>query len=204
MTLALAQTDLKSFQQTVDIGQERYKTGDISEGDLLKIQLQLLQFQTDVSQARLARVQALTMLRQLLGYESVPPDYDVAGDLSYQALTGGKEDLQAMALRQRPDLLAARQTVIAARSQYALAKANGKQDVTLTFDYDHVSASNNGSFFFNMNLPIFNRNQGEIARTNFVIDQAQEQEKATSETFLSDVNTAYEWLRTNNEVIQLY
>jgi cobalt-zinc-cadmium efflux system outer membrane protein len=203
-TLALAQTDLKSFQQTVDIGQERYKTGDISEGDLLKIQLQLLQFQTDVSQARLARVQALTMLRQLLGYESVPPDYDVAGDLTYQALTGGKEDLQAMALRQRPDLLAARQAVIAARSQYALAKANGKQDVTLTFDYDHVSASNNGSFFFNMNLPIFNRNQGEIARTNFVIDQAQEQEKATSETVLSDVNTAYEGLRTNNEVIQLY
>jgi cobalt-zinc-cadmium efflux system outer membrane protein len=203
-TLALAQTDLKSFQQTVDIGQEQYKAGDISEGDLLKIQLQLLQFQTDVSQARLARVQALTMLRQLLGYGSVPDDYDVAGDLAYQQINAGKEDLQAMALRRRPDLLAARQAVIAAQSQYELAKANGKQDVTLTFDYDHVSASNNGSFFFNMNLPIFNRNQGEIARTNFVIDQAQEQEKATSETVLSDVNTAYEGLRTNNEVIQLY
>ncbi len=203
-TLDLANSDLKGFQQTVDIGQEQYKAGDISEGDLLKIQLQLLQFQTDVSQARLARVQALTMLRQFLGYGSVPADYDVAGDLAYQAITVGKEDLQAMALRQRPDLLAAHQAVIAAKSQYDLAKANGKQDVTLTFDYDHVSASNNGSFFFNMNLPIFNRNQGEIARTNFVIDESVEQEKAASETVMSDVENAYEGLRTNNEVIQLY
>jgi outer membrane protein, heavy metal efflux system len=203
-TLALAETDLKSFQQTVDIGREQYKAGDISEGDLLKIQLQLLQFQTDVSQARLARVQALTMLRQLLGYGSVPADYDVSGDLAYQPVNAGKEDLQAMALRQRPDLVAARQAVIAAQSQHGLAKANGKQDVTLTFDYDHVSASNNGSFFFNMNLPIFNRNQGEIARTNYVIDQAEETEKATAETVMSDVNNAFEGLRSNNEVIQLY
>jgi cobalt-zinc-cadmium efflux system outer membrane protein len=67
-----------------------------------------------------------------------------------------------------------------------------------------VSASNNVSFFFNMNLPIFNRNQGEIARTNFVIDQAQEQEKAAGETVLSDVENAFEGLRSNNEVIQLY
>jgi cobalt-zinc-cadmium efflux system outer membrane protein len=203
-TLELAETDLKSFQQTVDIGREQYKAGDISEGDLLKIQLQLLQFQTDVSQARLARVQALTMLRQLLGYGSVPADYDVSGDLAYQQLNAGKEDLQAMALRQRPDLVAARQAVIAAQSQYALAKANGKQDVTLTFDYDHVSASNNGSFFFNINVPIFNRNQGEIARTNYVIDQAEEQEKAAADTVMSDVENAYEGVRTNNEVIRLY
>ena len=69
-TLELAQQDLKSFQNTVDIGEARYKAGDIGEGDLLKIKLQMLQFQTDVSAAQLARVQALSDLRQLLGYES--------------------------------------------------------------------------------------------------------------------------------------
>ena len=56
----------------MDISQERYKAGDISEDDYLKIKLQLLQFQTDASQAQLARIQALSDLRQLLGYESVP------------------------------------------------------------------------------------------------------------------------------------
>src|SRR6266849_10926731 len=101
--LELAGQGLKSFQQTVDISEARYKAGDISEGDNLKIRLQLLQFQTDVNAARLAKVQALVSLRELLGYESVPADYDVAGELAYQLLEKNAEDLQAMALRQRPD-----------------------------------------------------------------------------------------------------
>src|ERR1700744_1294728 len=73
-TLALANEDLKSFENTVEIGESRYKAGDISEDDLLKIKLQLLQFQTDVSAAKLARVQGLSDLRQLLGYESISAD----------------------------------------------------------------------------------------------------------------------------------
>src|SRR3984957_4401021 len=64
-TLALAMQDLKSFQNTVDISEARYKAGDIGEGDLLKIKLQMLQFQTDVSAPQLARVQGLSDLRQL-------------------------------------------------------------------------------------------------------------------------------------------
>ena len=59
-TLDLAETDLKSFQQTVDLGELRYKKGAISEDDYLKIKLQLLQFETDVEQAQLARTQGLS------------------------------------------------------------------------------------------------------------------------------------------------
>ena len=70
---------MKSFQNTVDISQARYKAGDISEGDYLKIKLQLLQFQSDVSQAQLAKIQALVGLRQFLGYQSVGADFDVSG-----------------------------------------------------------------------------------------------------------------------------
>ena len=82
--LDLAEQDLASFQQTVDISQAPFQAGAMSEGDLLKIKLQLLQFQMDVSAAKLARVQALASLRQLLGFESVPENYDVVGDLEYQ------------------------------------------------------------------------------------------------------------------------
>ena len=122
-TLDLAQEDLKSFQNSVDISQARYKAGDISEDDFLKIKLQLLQFQTDASQAQLAKVQALSDLRQLLGYESVPADYDVAGSFDYQPLNAQLEDLQAKALATRPDLRAAQQGVTAANSQYELAES---------------------------------------------------------------------------------
>ena len=86
-TLDLAQQDLKSYQNTVDISESKYKSGGISENDFLKIKLQLLQFQQDVQQAELARTQALSDLRQLLGYESVPADYEVAGAFDYQPLS---------------------------------------------------------------------------------------------------------------------
>jgi cobalt-zinc-cadmium efflux system outer membrane protein len=203
-TLELAEQDLKSFQQTVDLGEIRYKGGAISEDDYLKIKLQLLQFETDVQQAQLARVQALSDLRQLLGYESVSPDYDVTGLFDYQPLKGNLEDLQMKALQNRPDLRAAQQGVTAADSQYQLQKAIGKVDVTVQANYSHVNGINTATFFGSVPLPIFNRNQGEIARSRFAITQVQEQEKATNGQTFTDVRDAYEGLRTNDKVVTLY
>jgi cobalt-zinc-cadmium efflux system outer membrane protein len=203
-TLDLALQDMKSFQNTVDISEARYKAGDISEADYLKIKLQLLQFQSDVAQAQLAKTQALVGLRQFLGYQSVPEDFDVTGDFEYKPVTLKLEDLQQLALQSRPDFRAAQQGVTAAKSQYELAKANGKVDVTGTFNYDHVSDANTGSFFGSFQIPIFNRNQGEIARTNYAINQAQELELAASDQVLSDVLTAYEGVRDNDQVVSLY
>jgi len=203
-TLQFALQDLQSFQQTVDIGEEQFKAGYIGEGDYLKIKLQLLQFQTDVSSARLAKVQALVGLRELLGYNAVPADYDVTGDLAYQPLKGNREDLQIRALRERPDFHAAELGVTAARSQILLAKANAKVDVNGTGDFSHVGGQSTASLFVNFELPVFNRNQGEIARTGYALTQAQEQQQAASDTVLSDVANAYEAVRSNDEVVQLY
>jgi cobalt-zinc-cadmium efflux system outer membrane protein len=203
-TLELAEQDLRSFQQTVDLSDLRYKAGAISEDDFLKIKLQLLQFETDVQQAQLARVQALSDLRQLLGYESVSADYDVAGPFDYQPLKGNVEDFQLKALQNRPDLRAAQQGVTAANSQYQLQRAIGKVDVTVQGNYSHVNAINAATFYGSIPLPIFNRNQGEIARARFAITQAEEQEKATNGQALTDVRDAYEGLRTNDKVVTLY
>jgi len=203
-TLQFALQDLQSFQQTVDIAQAQLKAGSISEGDYLKISLQLLQFQTDVSAARLARVQALVGLREFLGYNAVPTDFDVIGDLAYQSLKANLEDLQTRALRDRPDFRAAELGITAAQSQILLAKANGKVDINGTYDFTHVSAENTASIFVNFQLPFFNRNQGEIARTGYALTQAQEQEQAASDTVLSDVSNAYEAVRSNDEIVQLY
>jgi len=203
-SLDFARQDLKSFQNTVGISEYQYKAGAISEGDFLKIKLQLLQFQTDVSAAQLAKQQALAALRQLVGFESVPADFDVAGELRYQKLPGNLEDLQALALKDRPDLRAAEQGITAAQSQYALAKANGKVDVTGTFNYTHVSGFNSSSITVNVPLPIFNRNQGEIARTDYAIAQAQQLQQEASEQVMTDVRSAYEAVRSNDQTLRIY
>jgi cobalt-zinc-cadmium efflux system outer membrane protein len=203
-TLDFALEDLKGFQQSVDISEIQLKAGYIGEGDYLKIKLQLLQFQTDVSSARLAKVQALVALREFLGYNAVPADYDVVGDLTFQPIKGNLEDLQARALRERPDFRAAELGVTAAQSQIALAKANAKVDVNGTYEFTHVSGENTASIFANFELPIFNRNQGEIARTGYALTQSQEQQLSTSDTVLSDVANAFEAVKSNEEVVQLY
>lgn len=202
--LDLAEKDLASFQQTVEISENKFKAGAMGEGDLIKIKLQLLQFQMDVSAAKLARVQALASLRQFLGYESVPESYEVVGDLEYKPVKLGEDDLKALALRSRPDLRAAILGVTAARSQYTLAKANGKKDLGVTFTYNHLGGVNTGSLFFNIQLPIFDRNQGEIARTRYAITQSQELSSEQSSIALTDVTNAYESLRTSDQVVQLY
>ena len=202
--LDFAQKDLDGFQHTVSISESRLKVGDMSEGDFLKIKLQLLQFQTDVSAAQLAKVQALAALRQFLGFDSVPDNYVCDGDLVYETVHGNAEDLKALALRSRPDLTAAILGVTAARSQEALAEANGKRDINATFSYTHTAGQSSGAFFFNMDLPIFDRNQGNIAHARYAITQAQEQASEASEQVMTDVADAFENLRTNDKIIQLY
>ena len=202
--LDLANQDLASFQQTVDIAKAQYQAGAISEGDLLKITVQLLQFQTDVSSAKVAKAQALASLREFLGYDAVPANYDVEGDLTYQPLQLNRDDLLLKALKNRPDLLAARQGVQAAESQYRLAKANGKVDVTGALTYTHVSDENTLGVAVSLPLPIFDRNQGEIARTRYARTAAQETAYAASDTVLTDVNSAYEAFLGNQEVVNLY
>lgn len=203
-TLELANEDLKSFQSTVAIAEQRYKAGDIGEGDLLKIKLQLLQFQTDVSAAQLARAQGLSDLRQLLGYESIGPNYDIAGSFKYQPVKGSLDDFQAKALQDRPDLQQARLGVTAAKSQYELQKANGKRDFTGQINYSHLAYLNDISVFGQMEIPMFDRNQGEIARAGFGITQAQQQEISASGQVITDVRDAYENLRSNDKIVRLY
>lgn len=203
-TLDFAQQNLANFQQTLNVNEERYKKGAISEGDLLKIKLQMLQFQDDVSATRLAHQQALVGLRQLLGYDAVPSNYDVIGGLTYRPLHVNKEDLQALALHIRPDLRAAKESITAAMSNYRLAKANGKRDLTTTAGYTHVGAANNASFIFNIEIPIFDRNQGNIALAHAQITQSQEDEIAVHEAVLSDVSTAYDAVKTGEQIVQLY
>jgi cobalt-zinc-cadmium efflux system outer membrane protein len=140
----------------------------------------------------------------LLGYESISADYDVAGAFDYQLVKGNVEDFQARALQTRPDLRAAQQGITAANSQFQLQKSIAKKDVTGQVSYTHLGDINNISLFGQIPLPIFDRNQGEIARTGFAITQAQEQEKFANGQVLTDVRDAFENLRTNDQVVGLY
>jgi len=149
-------------------------------------------------------VQARAGLRQFLGYDAVPEDYDVVGDLAYTPLHLNQQDLELMAIQHRPDLAEAKQGITAADSQYSLARANGKRDLFTSFLYSHTSGISTLSLSANIEIPIWDRNQGEIARTRYAMDQAQESERAAEDTVMTDVRNAYEGLHTADQVAGLY
>ena len=149
-------------------------------------------------------MQALVALRQSLGYDAVPANYDVIGELSYEPVKANLDDLEVRALQERPDFRAAELGITAARSQILLAKANGKQDVAATFNFTHTADENSTGIYVNVPWALFDRNQGEIARTGYALTQAQEMEGSADEGVLSDVINAYEAIRSNEEVVQLY
>jgi cobalt-zinc-cadmium efflux system outer membrane protein len=124
--------------------------------------------------------------------------------LEYVPLTGQLLDVQAKALQERPDLRAAQQGVTAAQSQVSLAKANGKQDLTLSANFSHVSGESSTSWFFSIPLPIFDRNQGEIKRTLFAVDQSKFTATSAEETVTSDVSNAWESATNDQEIVKLY
>ena len=139
----------------------------MSENDYLKIKLQLLQFQTGRGTGRSSpKAQALSDLRQQLGYESVPADYDVAGAFDYQPLTVSARGTANEGSGRIGRICAPRSSASPRpNSQYALAKANGKQDVTVSANYSHVNGISAATLSVSIPLPIFDRNQGEIAQT---------------------------------------
>ncbi len=128
--LQFAQDDLANFSQEVELNRARVRAGDLAEGDFLKISLQKLQFEQDVSAAELGLVQAKATLRQLLGYQSVADNFDVTGTLAHKKQVVQLADLETQALAARPDLQAAHSGVKLASDTVSLAFGNRAKDWT--------------------------------------------------------------------------
>lgn len=203
--LQLAKEDLANFSQEVDLNHARLVAGDLAEGDFLKISLQKLQFEQDVSAGELGLVQARATLRQLLGYQSVADNFDVSGALVHTKPGVQLEDLEKAALANRPDLQAARTGVKLANDTVSLAFGNRARDWTWSSDYTNQNGGINGiGIGLSFELPFHDRNQGEIARSQAAVRQATETEDSSRVGVLTDVLNAYYGLKNTEEIVSLY
>jgi outer membrane protein, heavy metal efflux system len=207
--LQLAQDDLANYSQELDLNKARLTAGDLAEGDYLKLSLQKLQFEQDVSAAQLSLVQSKATLRQQLGYQSVADNFDVSGMLAHTKHAVQLDDLEKQAIANRPDLQAAHSGVTLANDTVALAFGNKVRDWTWGGDYTFQSVGNNGTgnaigFSLSFELPIHDRNQGEIARSRAAVRQAVETESSAQVGVLTDVVNAYHGLQTAEEVVALF
>jgi cobalt-zinc-cadmium efflux system outer membrane protein len=203
-TLDLARENLKSFANVVEVNRERLRAGDLAESDFLKISLQQLPFEQDASAAEVAVVQAKAALRQSVGFDGIADPFEVEGDLAYTKYVVTLDDLKRDALATRPDLLAAQGGIRLAEHTKDLAIANRARDVTGEVEYDRAGDLNAFGLGFSIELPIHDRNQGNIAHSRVGILQAAEVEAQARSTVLTDVVNAFAAVQTSEKVLGLF
>lgn len=193
--LALALDSLRSFDEIVRINTIRVKDGDLAEVELIRSQVAQLQFENTVRQSELQVQTARTRLQVLLGRGITEPLVDASGEMRRDTLSVDLAGLRQRAFAQRPDLLAFRRDQIRSQAELRLQLAQGKVDYTIGSEYRRQQGAsafgNTVGFFFSANLPVFNKNQGEIARATQEQSQTEAKVRALETIVQNDVQLAY-------------
>jgi outer membrane protein, heavy metal efflux system len=203
----LSKQELDYYDHIIAISQERFRKGDLAEIDFERIELQRVQYESDVQTAdvnlRTAKIQLLQFLNERRAIEQ----FDVQGPFQFAEQLEPLTALQQIALDHRPDLRAALESVQQAETNHKLAIANGSTDPTISGWYTYNSSNNNPNGFNTLGasvsipLRIFDRNQGEKQRTQIDIARNQQLEDASRAQVFSDVDSAY--AQVNSDLILL-
>jgi len=203
--LALARENLAYYDRLLGVNNDRLKAGDIAQVDFDRLELQRVQYESDIQTAetnvRTAKIQLLTLLNDRTPVEQ----FDVSGPFDFSETTLTLAELREMAAATRPDLRAAAQAIDKAKTDYRLAVANGSTDPTFGVDVGR-NPPIPAYIGFSVNIPIklFDRNQGEKARTQLDIRKSERLQEATRAQVYSDVDSAWAMLNSNRALLRPY
>jgi len=197
----LARENLAYYDHVLEVNRDRYSAGAIAQVDLKRLELQRVQYLSDLQTAevnlRLAKIQLLMLLNDQTPVEQ----FDVDGPFDFTGQIPPLGDVRQSALETRPDLRAALQSVDKAKADHRLAEANGSTDPTLGFDVGRNPPTDQYiGFSVSIPLRVFDRNQGEKRRTLLDIDRNDRLATQTRAQVISDVDSAY---ATVNSVVVL-
>jgi len=208
--LRLAQDNLDYYDKVLKISRDRYQAGDIAQIDLDRLELQRLQYESDLQAALVNLRTAKINLLALLDDRRLVDSFDVQGTFDFSENILSLDDYRKDALDARPDLRAAVLSVKQAETNYKLAEANGSTDPTLGAWYTHNASDNNplatDTLGVNVTLPlrIFDRNQGEKLRTKIDINRNEKLRQGAETQVFSDVDSAYAVLNSNITLLKPY
>jgi outer membrane protein, heavy metal efflux system len=203
--LAVARESLSYYDRVLGVSRDRLKAGDIAQVDFDRLDLQRVQFETDVQTALVNLRTAKIQFRALLNDQTPIDALDVKGPFDFTELITPLEEFRTIALDNRPDLRAAVQSVSKAKTDYKLAVANGSTDPTVGIDVarDPPIPAYIG-FSIDIPLRIFDRNQGEKERTRLDIGRNERLVDATRAQIFSDVDSAYVAIQSNLTLLRPY
>ena len=190
--LSLAKENLAYYDHVLDVNRERYKAGGIAQVDLKRLELQRVQYLSDLQTAEVNLRVAKIQLLMLLNDQTPVEQFDVIGPFDFAEQIPPLNDVRQAAVDTRPDLRAALQSVDKAKTDYRLAVANGSTDPVLGFDVGRNPPIDQYiGFSVSIPLRIFDRNQGEKRRTQLDIDRNDSLAAAARAQVFNDVDSAY-------------
>ena len=203
--LALAEDNLRTLNGIVEINTVRVRTGDLAGVELERSQVAALQYETAVKQAGLRLRQAQTALLLLLGRPG-GAGVEITGLLRRDLQPLQLEQLHSSARTRRPDLLAVKQAQARSQADLRLQLAQGRIDYTAGVEYRRQQAANafgnSIGLFFSAPLPVFNRNQGEIARAGRELDQSGARIRALAARVDNEVDAAWQQYSTARSLLE--
>jgi outer membrane protein, heavy metal efflux system len=208
--LQLAQADLEYYDKIIEISRVRFKAGDIGQVDLDRIELMRVQYESEIQTAIVNLRTSKIQLLQLLDDRTSLEKFDVTGPFDFSDQFQPLGTYRQMALDNRPDLRAAIESIQQAVTNNKLAVANGSTDPTFgawyTYNGSFNNPNSNQTLGLNISVPlrIFDRNQGEKKRTLIDIDRNKELTDAARAQVFSDVDSAYEQVRSNIALLTPY
>jgi outer membrane protein, heavy metal efflux system len=201
--LDLADQNVKSLGEIEQIQRVRANKGDISELELLRIQVQQFAFQRDAADARQSLQAAKIALRAVAGPDRIADDYDIIGKLDFRDFTFSRLDLYNLARANRPDIRAADSAREKAQADINLAHANAWWDITPQLEYRKDGKFDSYGVGVSVPLRVFDRNQGEIARTLADARRVDATYQATVIQAQSEVDTAFAAMLTERQKVTL-
>jgi len=206
--LNLAEENRDRFARILDINTIRFKKGYIAEVDLIRIRLQMVDFQSQVIQSLQEAEVARGDLRQLLRL-SPKTVMELTTEMDFRRIDPDINKLRVTAIDLRPDVRAKRFAQSQRESDLRLAKAYRVPDVTVGAGYEIQGSrgpDNPQQWVLNFGIPIplFNRNQGGIVQAEVAVQTAEADLNKTVNQVENEVEVAYRNLIQSRRLVEAF
>jgi outer membrane protein, heavy metal efflux system len=205
--LQLARDNLQALERLVQLNERRLTSGAIPPLEVTRSRVAMLQYRGSVKTAELALTEARLKLLPLVGRRPDEPPIDIDDRLGIPPAEASPDlsGLLQLARSTRPDLQALRREQARSQADLRLQVAQGKVDYTVGAEYRRQQGVNGRGnllgLFFSAPLPVFNRNQGEIARAEAEGEKSVLSVAALDTQIAGEVASAYQEYESSRQLL---
>ncbi|MDQ6758424.1 MAG: TolC family protein [Acidobacteriota bacterium] len=203
--LEVSEDNMKYYDELIRVNRERYQAGDIARTDLDRIELQRVQFETDLANARVnLRTAKIDLLALLNDRQQAVDALDITGEFAFKDTILIPQELHQIALDTRPDLRSSATAIQKAHIDNRLAWANGSADPIWGLEYQRTQPDNTMGVTLQIPLRIFDRNQGEKQRTGLEIQRTEKLREGLVTTVMHDIDSSYSTVESTRSILRSY